>query len=440
MSGAAPWAAPDSLGKTLQVKYEHKAAIATAAMFFGNGFSFATWVSRIPGMQQKLALAPGPLGLALLALGVGALFSLQTGGHTAEKFGSRSVTFITLLLTALALSVIPYSNDLIQLCAVLGIFGIFSSSMDIAMNAHGVAVQRRLDHPVLSSMHAMWSVGGVAGAGLGSWMVALGVSPQVHFGLAAAMLVVLAVVARSFMLPRALEFGKMEVGASVDGVVATDLQCAQREATAHSDSAVAGVAVHAESIVSGRESNTDAIIWVLAAVCFLAFTAEGAVADWSALYLQQCLHTSIAFAPLGFCAFSFAMSGGRFAGDIATKRFGADNMLRYGSLLAAVGIALVVSMAEPSAAIAGFVIAGIGMATIVPVLFSTAGNVNKKNTASSIGKVAVAGYVGLLIGPPILGFAAQAWGLQVTLIAVSAICLAIFLLAQSVDCTRGCFE
>lgn len=296
----------------MQPDSRHKAVAATAAMFFANGFAFATWVSRIPDIQAQLGLAPGPLGLAMLTIGGGALFSLQIGAKPAGKYGSCIVTCLMLMFAAITLAFIPAAHSFASLCLILALFGIFSSSMDIAMNAHAVAVQRKLDHPILSTMHALWSVGGVAGSATGSWLVKMQVAPQMHFVAAALVLLILAVVARPFLLSKNDEYAESQVGAG---------------------------APNAEMKIQENDSSVspggNQFIVMLAVLCFLAFMAEGAIADWSALYMENCLKASAAMAPLGFCAFSFAMSVGRFLGDFATKKFGADNLLRWGSLLAA---------------------------------------------------------------------------------------------------------
>jgi len=380
---------------------ESKAAIAVAVMFFVNGAVFASWASRIPAIQKALSLNAESLGLAMFALGAGALLSMPLAGKMAGKFGSASLTFAFLILFCLSLAVIPAATNVWQLSMVLGAFGFCGSAMDVAMNVHAVAIQVRLGKPVLSRLHALWSVGGMIGSACGALMARCQISPEIHFLFVAIFLLIFGAFARGRLLDRATELR-------------------QRGGPA-------------ESPKNGSETLLSWAIMLWCAICFFGFMCEGAIADWSALYLQNSLGTAASFAALGYCSYSAAMATGRFAGDHLITVLGRNNLLRYGNLLNSVVVAIVLWLKSPVLAVLGFGIFGFGMCTLAPIALSSASYLNPRRAATTIALVSIAGYCGILLGPPLLGFAAQMFGFSAPVVAVSILSLLLFVLAALTD-------
>lgn len=387
------------------MRSEFKPAFAIGLMFFANGFAVATWAARIPDVQRLLALEPSSLGMAMFACGVGALLSMPVAGKASGRCGSGPVTITMLLLFATSLVLVGRMGNLYQLAAGLAAFGFSASAMDIAMNAQGVAAQRQVKLPIMSRLHALWSVGGMTGAAFGALMAKLDVLPSQHFLYVAAFLVVLAVAARRFMICKSAELGPLVHELEIAG---------------------AGASVNATPL-----SKT---ILLYCAICFFGFMCEGAIADWSALFLGKCLNTDSGFAALGYSAFSMAMAAGRFAGDHLMILVGRNNLLRYGNLSNALIITIMLLVKSPWLALGGFIIVGFGLCTLAPIIYGSVSDLARDRVAAALAKVGFAGYFGLLIGPPVLGIAAQAFGFAAPLAIVAALSLLVFILATvSID-------
>jgi predicted MFS family arabinose efflux permease len=335
-------------------------------IFLANGAVFGSWAPQIPLVQERLGLGPAVLGAALLAVAVGALCSMLLAGGTIARFGSAPVTRATGVALCLAFPLAVLAPGLPALVGALAILGAVNGMMDVAMNAHGVAVETRLQRPIMSSLHGMFSLGGLIGAGLGA--VALGWVPPVAHALAAgALLALLALVAG-----RGLLAGRVDVG----------------DAGPH-------------FVLPSRAALG------FCALAFLAMMSEGAALDWSAAWLSDDLGASPTVAGLAFAAFSAAMAAGRFGGDRLRRRLGAVALVRGSALLAALGLAFAVLVATPTAAILGFACAGLGLSNAVPVLFGAAGRLPGTQPGAGIAATASVGYLGFLVGPPLIGFAAE---------------------------------
>ncbi|PWU01666.1 MAG: MFS transporter [Candidatus Melainabacteria bacterium] len=370
-------------------------------MFFANGAACASWAARIPDIQRLLSLEASSLGLSMFALGGGALLSMPVAGKLSARYGSGTVTFVLLLLLGFALVLAGNAGNFYELTVSLAFLGFCASAMDIAMNAQGVAVQRQLQRPIMSRLHALWSVGGMGGAAFGALMAKVNILPSHHFLYVAAFLIVLAVVARRYMIKKSVELSH------------------------HSEEAQG-----ANGEQSGNDKGLNRAILLYCAICFFGFMCEGAIADWSALYLGKSLNTEAGFAALGYSAFSMAMAAGRFAGDHLIILVGRNNLLRYGSLLNAFVITLMLLLKSPWLALCGFVLVGFGLCTLAPIVYGTVSDLARSRVATSLANVAFAGYFGMLIGPPLLGMAAQFFGFAAPLALVAALSLLVFILAS----------
>ena len=357
-----PAAGPAVLG----ARALRRARVAIGLVFLANGAVFGSWAPQIPLVQERLGLGPAVLGTALLAMAVGALCAMVLAGSVIARFGSAPVTRATGIVMCLALPLACLAPSLAALVAALAILGAANGMMDVAMNAHGVAVETRLQRPIMSSLHGLFSLGGLAGASLGAVALAQ-VTPAVHVLIAGPALALLVLVLTRYLLP-----------GHVDGA----------------DSGPHFV----------RPSRSALMFGLLA---FLVLMSEGAALDWSAAWLRQDLGMDPAHAGLGYAAFAGFMAAGRFAGDTLRHRVGAVALVRASALVAALGFALALLVATPVAAISGFALAGLGIANTVPVLFGAGGRLPDTAPGAGIAAIAGIGYLGFLAGPPLIGLLAE---------------------------------
>lgn len=346
--------------------------LATFLVFSVNGAVIGTWVAHIPWLQGHLGISKATLGLCLLCMAAGALVSMPLTGHLIDRRPTatltRSATLVFCLMPALPLlATSPY-----MLGAILFVFGASNGAMDVAMNAHGVAIQKKLDRPIMSSLHGGWSVGGFAAAGLVAVAAAAGLDPRVE-----SLLVGVALLSLSLWITRRL-------GA----------------ASAHS-SAGHGLALPSRPVI------------LIGALCFLVMLTEGAIGDWSGIYLRQDAGASPAAAALAFAGFSLGMAIARLGGDIVNARIGAGRLLRAGTALVAIALGSVVLIGEMVPAVIGFALCGLGIANAVPLLFSAAGRIHPPGP--SLAAAFTLGYTGFVVGPPVIGLLSDQIGLPRTL-------------------------
>lgn len=357
---------------------------ATAAMFFINGLSFGSWAARVPSIKEAIGMTPSMLGWALICMGAGALLSIMSLGPVITKFGSRRITIGSCILTLLTFVSIGTAANYVMLLLLVFLFGITAGLMDLAMNTNAVVVEKKLNRSIMSSFHAAWSIGGMAGAAIGGFMIWHGSTILTNFACVAAGAAVLALALSAYLLddkPDAEESG-------------------------HHDASLAAT--------TGPAAKQISLI-TLAVICCCAFLSEGAIADWSALFMLEVVRTEQGNAALGFAAFSMAMAVGRLTGDSFIARFTDAGALLTGGVLSTIGILLVVSFPVLYVSPFGFIFAGLGLSVQVPITFRLAGHSTERPPAESIASVARAGYFGLLAGPSIFGYLADWLGLRASL-------------------------
>jgi len=346
---------------------------AVLAIFFINGALLSNWVARIPDIQHKLDLSEGALGIVLLGLSVGVLTALTMAGGFVARYGSRRVTTVTTFLLCAVLPLLGLAPTAVLLWGALFIFGATLSTMDVAMNAQAVEVERRHDKPLMSSFHASFSIGAFFGALMGSALT--GLLPLSHFLIA-----------------------------SVVG-------------------AAAGVlAVRPLVDVDGEKQSGGAVfrfpersLWMLGAIAFAGAIGEGAMVDWSTVYLTDVVQTETSIAALGFAAFSLMMTVGRASGDWLTTRIHPPLLVRAGGALGAAGLLIAVALPDIVPVIIGFALLGAGISIIIPLAFSTVGKMPGIAPGAGIAGVATIGYAGFLAGPPVIGLIAELTSLRVSL-------------------------
>jgi Major Facilitator Superfamily len=352
---------------------------ATFGAFFVNGTMIGTWVAQIPFVQDRLDISKSAIGFALLCMAAGAMISMPIAGHVLDRRSSASLTRLAALVYLPMLALPLFAPSAVLLGAGLVAFGAANGVMDVSMNAHGVAVERSLRRPIMSSLHAGWSLGGLAGAGAVALAVAAGVDPRVEGVVAIAVLWLLALAVTS-------RLGTM---------------------SAHSEHGPAGFALPSRGVL------------LIGALCFLVMVTEGAMGDWSGIYLKNDLDAGDAAAATGFAGFSAGMALARFAGDGLNRRWGAGPLLCAGMGLVTVALAAVLLIGDPVVAVIGFALVGVGVANAVPLLFSAAGHVPP--AGPSLAAVFTVGYTGFIVGPPLIGILADATSLP---LALGTLCLA----------------
>jgi predicted MFS family arabinose efflux permease len=359
---------------------------ATFGAFFLNGAMIGTWVGQIPLVQDRLDVTKSTIGLALLCMAAGAMIAMPLTGQVLDSRSSATVTRVVSLIYLPLVALPLFAPSPILLGAGLVLFGAANGSMDVAMNAHGVAVERTLGKPIMSSLHAGWSFGGLAGSGAVALGVWLGVDPRVEGVLAAAALWLLALVITA------------RLGTS----------------SAHSEHGSSGFALPSRGVL------------LIGALCFLVMVTEGAMGDWSGIYLKQDLGAGASAAATGFAGFSLGMALARLAGDALTRRWGPGRMLSAGMGLVTVTLTAVLLAGDPVVAVLGFALIGVGIANAVPLLFSAAGRVPP--SGPSLAAVFTLGYSGFIVGPPLIGVLADGASLPTALATLCVAALAVTVL------------
>lgn len=367
-------------------------------VFSINGFALANWFVRIPAIQRELSLSEGLLGLALLAAAVGALGSMPLTGALVSWFGSRRVVGATALLLSLSVVLPALAPGLLLLIPAVAVIGASNGSLDVSMNSQAVAVEKRYGRPIMSSFHAAFSFGGLAGTVLGGLVASAGVQPLPHFSAVAILCALASILAYRQLLPDSAD-------AAEDGA----------PAFARPTRALLGLGV----------------------ISFCVLLGEGAMSDWSAVYLSGSLETGPGFAAAGYAAFSLMMAFGRLFGDRVIERFGPARVVRLCAAIAAVGLGVSLSVGQQYVALLGFACAGIGFSIIFPAALSAAGRTEGMAPGPALAAVSTAGYTGFLIGPPAIGFAAELTGLGGALYIVVILSAVAVLMAGAVRTGKG---
>ena len=402
--------APD-LPQTLTPEAARRARWGVGLLFFVNGAAFASWVSRIPALRAGLGLSDGTLGSVLFALSAGVLLSFPLVGRGARLLGARRLALLSGLLS-LALLPAPFLVGIVpSLVLVMLELGMAFGGMQVSMNVLAVDVQARMRRPVISAMHGAWSAGGLVGAGLGSLAANAGLRPLAHLAAMAALLAA-ALVGAGWLLVRVPL-------AAPARVVGFDAPPARR---------LAGV---------------DRVLVGLGVVCFCSFLIEGAMADWGAVWLREKTHASESVAALGYAVFAGAMTSMRLVGDRVVMRFGAVRPLRVLIAAGAVALAAALLLVRIEATMIAFALLGLGLATVVPSAFAAGARhadavhagAGDAPRARAIALMSGFGYTGLLVGPPVIGWLAQAtelrWALGLLVVLAAVVVSLVSLLGDS---------
>lgn len=365
-----------------------KGRVAVASLFLVNGAIMGAWAPQIPQILPRHGIQEAVMGLLLLGLGLGAVSAMLFAGRLIHRFGSVLVVLGFAVALIAVFPLVALAPTLPTLALSMFALGAAAGCMDVAMNANAVEVERALGRAIMSSSHGFWSLGGFAGAALGGWLIAEtgAVTQAVLVSVALALIIALAVP----FLYHAPKTPEAEGG----------------EAPRPS--------------VLPRSPR----VWLLGLTALLCMTPEGAIMDWSALYLIDDLGIGTGAAGLGFALFSGAMATMRFAGDAVRNRFGAVRTLRVSALVAAVAMIAASLAPTPGLAMLAFAVAGLGIANTVPILFSAAGNLQGMSPGAGLATVTMVGYAGILVAPSTIGYIAEHAGFRFTWAGL-ALCLIV---------------
>jgi predicted MFS family arabinose efflux permease len=357
--------------------------VSTRIAFFVAGFGMAAWAPLVPFAKARAGLDDGGLGLLLLCLGAGSILAMPLSGALASRFGCRRIIALATVVICLMLPLLAVVSDLLLLGATLFVFGAGVGSLDCVVNIQAVIVERASGRTMMSGFHGLFSVGGIAGAGGVSLLLVLGASPFV----AALVVACLVAAAIAYAAPTLLGYG----GAG-DGP--------------------------AFAVPHG-------VVLFIGLLCFVVFLTEGAVLDWSAVFLTSLRAVDPAHAGLGYAAFATTMTIGRLTGDAIVRRAGPTRVIVIGGLLAAAGLALATLVPSWIAGLAGFALVGAGCSNIVPVLYTAVGRQKTMPEHIAVPAISTLGYAGILAGPAAIGFIAHAASLPAAFLIVAALLVGV---------------
>lgn len=365
----------------LNSKVLGRARIATSVMFFVNGMVLAIWATNIPGMKQALALTDSELGFALSAFAAGTMLTMFLAGVLVTRLGSRKTLLMGGLLVALSLPLCAMAESAVALAATIFLLGVTNGILDVSMNTHGAVIEAQKGRPLMSSFHAVFSIGGLAGASTVATLLSdkLGVIQCLSIA-GALMAVATLVVARSL--------GNLQPEVTVGERVAVQKSFAW----------------------------PNRLLLCIAGLTFLALFIERTVIDWSSLYLTDVSHSSTNIAAFAFGAFSLAMAIGRLSGDFIIRRFGINWVLTASGAVGALGLVLAMLIPQPGTSIVGFILVGIGLSNMTPLLYSQASRAYPGAPGLGLAMNGTLGYAGFLLAPPVIGFMSDSVGLKMAMI------------------------
>ncbi|WP_316177036.1 MULTISPECIES: MFS transporter [unclassified Bradyrhizobium] len=370
---------------------DHRAArLATRLAFFVAGFCIACWAPLVPFAKQRLGVDDATLGLLLLSLGVGSVASMLAAGLLSARYGSKPVVIVSGIALSMLLPPLTIASTPATLGLALFAFGAALGSLDVAVNIQAIDVERLSERPLMSGFHAQFSIGGFAGSGVMTALLAFDVAP----------------------------------------LLGTLACCAL---------ALAAMTVAAPRLIASKPAQSGPLlvlphgaVLLLAALAAIMFLVEGAMLDWSALLLAGSGRLPAAQAGLGYIMFSIAMTAGRLVGDAVVARIGDRATLLGGSVIAITGFVVLLAVPWIVAAMAGFALIGLGASNLVPVLFRRAGAQTAMPVGLAVAAVTTAGYSGVLLGPAGIGFVAAATSLPAAFWMLAALLVIVLLSAPRV--------
>ncbi len=383
----------ESVSTTTIDPHTRIARAAVFVVFALNGFLLAMWVVHIPAITDRTGIAHSTLGMFILMLAGAGIVGMRIAGPVADRLGSRTVVAAAAAITSISVLGPGLATGPVSLAIALACFGFGNGALDVSMNTQAVHVERAYERPIMSAFHALFSGGGFLGSLLGA--AAQGAGWDVRLSLSLAAVAGLAITAA--LVPRLL---------SDTGSAARESKDTVAESVPESADAVPQSPVDADAVAARSTStpNRSRKVLALAAIAFALLLTEGVAADWSALQVRDHLDVDDATAALAFGAFSCTMTAGRFAADRVAGAFGRVAVVRYGALIAAFGLVLIMASGWVPLTLLGWAMCGLGLSGGIPQIFTAAGNLGSNTAATDMSRVFSLGYFGLLAGPSIIGW------------------------------------
>ncbi|MBU3061732.1 MFS transporter [Nocardia sp. NEAU-G5] len=390
------------------------------AVFGLNGFLCAMWVVHIPAISQRTGTSHATLGMLILLMALGGIAGMQAAGPLADRFGSRTLVAAAGCWVSLAVLGPALATGPLALALALLAFGVGNGALDVSMNAQAVQVERAYPRPIMSAFHALFSCGGLAGSLVGAaamhrgWDVRATMAAAGVLGLVVIGLCVPRLLPRIDALPAVADSIGGEIVAEQTGERVTTPESAGSAVDARPTRATAQ-AESAQPPARAPRESAHRKVFALAAIAFAFLMTEGVANDWSALQVREHLGVSDATAALAFGAFSTTMTAGRFTADRVSGRFGRVAVVRWGALLAAAGLILIIISTWLPVTLVGWALLGVGLSGGIPQIFSAAGNLGTAAAATDMSRVFGLGYLGFLAGPSVIGWLSKLGSLTAAL-------------------------
>lgn len=356
--------------------------ITTGLFFFLIGTVFAAWASRIHDIKEHLNLNDAMLGTALLGLPIGQFLAMGISGYLVGRYSSKKILSIGILLYPLGVLTISFANNYYQFILALIFMGMCGNSCNISANTQAVGVEKLYGKSIMAAFHGVWSLAGFIGGLIGFLIIKLGISVFEHFLLTFIFVAIASILARKYMLPRDT---KIEIKKTK------------------------------------RFNLPDSYLVILGFTAFSSMACEGTMFDWSGIYFKTIVNAPLEFIPVGFTCFMCLMAVGRFCGDYFINKFGHTNVMKISGIFIFIG--LILSTIFPTVIMAGigFGLVGLGVSSIVPLCYSLAGRSHRMGTGNAIASVSTIGFLGFLLGPPIIGIIAQAYNLKYSFVIIAIV-------------------
>jgi MFS family permease len=374
--------------------------IAVCIFFFVNGFLYGNWTARLPVIQRFYDISNSMLGGLLFTMAVGAVIAMPFTGWLATRFGSKMITQVGGILSCIIIPYLVFTANLTIVGVAFFSLGLCVGATDVAMNGQAVFVERAYGKAIMSSFHAVFSIGMALGAGVGALFAKFEVGLLSHLTLVA-VLGGIACIGAAFYL--------MDDTPEDDG----------------------GRAAGSSFVLPAKA------ILPLGIVGFCCMAGEGAMADWSAIFMHKVIGESEYFSAIGYGVFAIAMTLGRVFGDFFTEKIGKYKLLIYNSLCAVSGLAIVLLWATTWTTLMGLFLVGLGLATIAPIVYSSAGNMKGIEPSVGIAMATTIGYAGFFVGPPTIGFLSDVFGLRIGLGFILVLFIAMLFLVLKINLERG---
>ncbi|MDH6309818.1 MFS family permease [Dysgonomonas sp. PFB1-18] len=365
--------------------------MAIFCLYFCTGICFSSWASRIPDIKTTLGLGDAAWGTILLMIPIGQVCGMAISGFLVSKLGSKRILPVALIGYVAALLLVGVSSSEYALIISLIVFGFFGNFCNISINTQSVTVEAMYNKPIMASFHGGWSLAGLTGAAIGLLMSSLHLKPVYHFGIIGVLVIITLIVNKRYLQP---------------------------DHKKEKDPA---------EIAAKKKCKPETFLFLLGMVAFCGMAAEGAMADWSGLYLIDVVGTPKHLAPIGLAAYMVTMASGRFMIDKATQKWGRKRIVQTGGILIATGLFTAVAFPHFITTIIAFMIIGFGTAGIVPTIYSIAGQKTRIPTSIALTIVSSVSFLGFLMGPPLIGYISSATNLRYSyaLIGLFGICIVV---------------